>query len=97
MADRTSARVVTYGFAADAAVRAEDVESAGTDGMRFSLVADGARRPVAIPTLGRLAVHNALAAAAVGLASGIAPERVAAGWRSAGRRRTAARSSGPAG
>ena len=84
MADRTAARVVLYGFASDAAVRAEDVESAGTDGMRFSLVADGARRPVAIPTLGRLAVHNALAAAAVGLASGIAPERVAAalavGW-----------------
>ena len=84
MADRTSARVVTYGFATDAVVRAEDVESAGIDGMRFTLVADGSRRPVAIPTLGRLAVHNALAAAAVGLASGIAPERVvgalAAGW-----------------
>ena len=84
MASRTAAHVVTYGFAADAAVRAEEVESAGADGMRFSLVADGVRRPVAIPTLGRLAVHNALAAAAVGLASGIAPERVAAalarGW-----------------
>jgi UDP-N-acetylmuramoyl-tripeptide--D-alanyl-D-alanine ligase len=84
MAERTEARVVTYGFAADAAVRAEEVESAGADGMRFSLVAEGWRRPVAIPTLGRLAVHNALAAAAVGLASGIAPERVAAalarGW-----------------
>ncbi len=84
MADRTSARVVTYGFATDAIVRAEDVESAGIDGMRFTLVADGSRRLVAIPTLGRLAVHNALAAAAVGLASGIAPERVvgalAAGW-----------------
>ena len=84
MADRTQARVVTYGFAPDAAVRAEDVESAGPDGMRFSLVADTGRRPVSIPTLGRLAVHNALAGAAVGLASGIAPERVAAalatGW-----------------
>ena len=84
MASRTAAHVMTYGFAADAAVRAEEVESAGADGMRFSLVAEGARRPVVIPTLGRLAVHNALAAAAVGLASGIAPERVAAalarGW-----------------
>jgi UDP-N-acetylmuramoyl-tripeptide--D-alanyl-D-alanine ligase len=79
MASRTSARVVTYGFAADAAVRAEQVESAGTEGMRFSLVAHGVHRSVAIPALGRLAVHNALAAAAVGLASGIAPERVAAG------------------
>jgi UDP-N-acetylmuramoyl-tripeptide--D-alanyl-D-alanine ligase len=84
MADRTRARVITYGFAAHAAVRAEDVESAGADGMRFSLLADGSRRQVAIPTLGRLAVHNALAAAAVGLASGIGPERIAAalaaGW-----------------
>ena len=41
MASRTDARVVTYGFAPDADVRAEDVESAGADGMRFSLVADG--------------------------------------------------------
>jgi UDP-N-acetylmuramoyl-tripeptide--D-alanyl-D-alanine ligase len=84
MADRTSARVITYGFAPDSAVRGEDVESAGADGMRFSLVAEGSRRPVAIPTLGRFAVHNALAAAAVGLASGIDGERVAAalaaGW-----------------
>ncbi len=84
MADRTSARIITYGFAADAAVRAEDVESAGAEGMRFSLLANGSRRQVTIPTLGRLAVHNALAAAAVGLASGVDPERVAAalaaGW-----------------
>ena len=84
MASRTVARVVTYGFAPDAMVRADAVESAGADGMRFDLVADSARRPVGIPTLGRLAVHNALAAAAVGLASGIAAERVAAalaaGW-----------------
>ena len=29
------------------------------------------RRPVAVPTLGRLSVHNALAAAAVGLAAGL--------------------------
>ena len=88
MASRTSARVVTYGFAHDAEVRAEEIVSAGHDGMRFELVTavGGAaeRRPVAIPTLGRLAVHNALAAATVGLATGIAPDRVAAalalGW-----------------
>ena len=84
MASRTQARVVTYGFAPDAMVRAEGVESAGPDGMRFSLLADGERRPVSIPTLGRLAVHNALAGAAVGLAAGIPAERVAAalaaGW-----------------
>ena len=84
MSSRTAARVMTYGFAPDAMVRADEVESAGADGMRFDLVADGARRPVSIPTLGRLAVHNALAAAAVGLASGFPADRVAAalafGW-----------------
>jgi UDP-N-acetylmuramoyl-tripeptide--D-alanyl-D-alanine ligase len=84
MSSRTDARVTTYGFAPDAMVRAEAVESAGADGMRFDLVADGQRRPVSIPTLGRLAVHNALAAAAVGLASGFPADRVGAalarGW-----------------
>jgi UDP-N-acetylmuramoyl-tripeptide--D-alanyl-D-alanine ligase len=84
MSSRTDARVLTYGFAPDAMVRADAVESAGADGMRFDLVAEGQRRPVSIPTLGRLAVHNALAAAAVGLASGFSAERVAAalalGW-----------------
>src|SRR4029077_5961156 len=42
------------------------------------------RRPVRIPTLGRLAVHNALAATAAGLAAGIGLERIVealeAGW-----------------
>jgi UDP-N-acetylmuramoyl-tripeptide--D-alanyl-D-alanine ligase len=84
MASRTDARVMTYGFAPDAMVRADAIESAGVDGMRFDLVADGARRPISIPTLGRMAVHNALAAAAVGLASGFSGEGVAAalalGW-----------------
>jgi len=44
----------------------------------------GERRDAAIPGLGRLAVHNALAAAAVGLAAGLDPGRVVAalarGW-----------------
>ena len=70
MGARTNARVVTYGFAAAADVRAEAVETAGLDGMRFTLVATGERQDAAIPGLGRLAVHNALAAAAVGLAAG---------------------------
>ncbi len=71
MAGRTSARVVTYGFAADADVRATDVASAGFEGMRFRLVTPVGERSVAIPALGRLAVHNALAGAAAGLAAGM--------------------------
>jgi UDP-N-acetylmuramoyl-tripeptide--D-alanyl-D-alanine ligase len=84
MAGRTVARTVTYGFADDADVRAEEVESAGLAGMRFVLRAAGERRPVAIPTLGRLAVHNGLAAAAVGIAAGVGlgqiGEGLAQGW-----------------
>jgi len=84
MASRTSARAMTYGFAPDADVRADDVVSRGADGMRFRLVAAGIDRQVAIPSLGRLAVHNALAGAAVGLAAGIPLETIvaglAAGW-----------------
>ena len=84
MSARTSARVMSYGFAGDADVRADAIESAGLAGMGFTLVAAGERHDAAIPGLGRLAVHNALAAAAVGLAAGLdAPAVVAAlgrGW-----------------
>jgi UDP-N-acetylmuramoyl-tripeptide--D-alanyl-D-alanine ligase len=81
---RTVARCATYGFAEDADVRAEEVESAGIAGMRFVLWAAGERRSVTIPTLGRLAVHNALAAAAVGIAAGLDLDAIvdalATGW-----------------
>lgn len=92
MAGRTSAQALLYGFAADADVRAEDVRSAGLDGMTFTLVmgplgartGDPTRRSVAIPGLGRLSVHNALAAAAVGHAAGLPPDSIvrglASGW-----------------
>jgi UDP-N-acetylmuramoyl-tripeptide--D-alanyl-D-alanine ligase len=90
MADRTAARVLTYGFAADADVTADDVASAGFAGMRFTLCLPptGGGRPTrlaaTVPTLGRLSVHNALAAAAVGHAAGLAgPDIVGAlarGW-----------------
>jgi UDP-N-acetylmuramoyl-tripeptide--D-alanyl-D-alanine ligase len=84
MAARSRARVLTYGFAPDADVRAEHVLSRGAAGMAFELVASGVRRSVAIPTLGRLAVHNALAAAAVGLAADLPIDTVVAaltaGW-----------------
>jgi UDP-N-acetylmuramoyl-tripeptide--D-alanyl-D-alanine ligase len=76
---RSAAPSVTYGFAEDADVGAEAVESAGVDGMRFILRAEGKRRPVTIPTLGRLSVHNALAAAAVGRAAGLSFDEIARG------------------
>lgn len=95
MADRTAARVLGYGLSADAEVGAEDVASAGLDGMRFTLrlppVRGGrpVRLPARIPGLGKLSVHNALAGAAVGHAAGIEPpvivHALAAGWSAAHR------------
>jgi UDP-N-acetylmuramoyl-tripeptide--D-alanyl-D-alanine ligase len=80
MAGRTAARTLLYGFSADADVRADDVESAGMDGMRFRmLLPGGVNRRVRIPTLGRLSVHNALAAAAAGLAAGVPVDDIVAG------------------
>jgi UDP-N-acetylmuramoyl-tripeptide--D-alanyl-D-alanine ligase len=91
MAERTAATPLLYGFGGDADVGAEDVLSAGLDGMRFTLrlpARPGTGRPVrlaaAIPGLGKLSVHNALAGAAVGHAARLEPEAIvqglAGGW-----------------
>ena len=78
---RTAARVVRYGFSETADVRAEGVASVGFDGMRFRLVTPAGDRVASIPALGRLSVHNALAATATGLAAGVTLDRVVAGLR----------------
>ena len=82
MRDRTAARAITYGFASDADVRAQDVVAAGLDGMGFTLVAPQGRVRTAIPALGRHGVHNGLAAAAVGIGAGLDLDLIAAGLRS---------------
>src|SRR5262249_15550582 len=60
------------------------VTSAGFDGMRFVIRSGTERRPATVPGLGRLAVHNALAGAAVGRAAGMdlgtIIEGLAGGW-----------------
>jgi UDP-N-acetylmuramoyl-tripeptide--D-alanyl-D-alanine ligase len=84
MEGRSAARVTRYGFADSADVRAEQVTSQGLEGMQFRLKTPAGERSVAIPALGRLSVHNALAAAAVGLAAGIDLDTIAralaGGW-----------------
>jgi UDP-N-acetylmuramoyl-tripeptide--D-alanyl-D-alanine ligase len=70
LADRAQARVVTYGRAAGADVRLDDVRSTATD-VRFTLSAAGATAPVRVPLPGRHSAWNAAAAVAVGLALGI--------------------------
>ena len=81
---RTTARPIRYGFTASADVRAESVISDGPDGMRFRLRTPIGQAAVRIPALGRLSVHNAAAAAAVGVAAGVSLDRItaglAAGW-----------------
>jgi UDP-N-acetylmuramoyl-tripeptide--D-alanyl-D-alanine ligase len=80
MADRTAARIVSYGFASGADVGADQIESAGAEGMRFVLrLPGGVRRAAATPALGRHGVHNGLAAAAVGQAAGCTPDEIVAG------------------
>jgi UDP-N-acetylmuramoyl-tripeptide--D-alanyl-D-alanine ligase len=81
---RTVGRVMRYGFAETADVRATEVTSAGAAGMQFRLGTSVGSRAVAIPTLGRLSVHNAAAGAAVGIAAGLDLDTIAgaleAGW-----------------
>jgi UDP-N-acetylmuramoyl-tripeptide--D-alanyl-D-alanine ligase len=78
-AGRRAAGADPSGFAGEADAAADDVASAGLDGMRFTLRTARERRPVAIPTLGRMAVHNALAGVAVGLAAGCPLDEILAG------------------
>ncbi|MCL4800673.1 MAG: UDP-N-acetylmuramate--L-alanine ligase [Burkholderiales bacterium] len=81
--------VVTYGFAADANVRAEDVEHAAGQ-MRFRAIREGAEPFAARLNLpGRHNVQNALAAIAVGTELGVAPaamQKALAEFRGVGRR-----------
>ena len=80
MADRTAARILTYGLSEAADVGADQVTSAGANGMRFALrLPGGVRRDAVTPALGRHGVHNGLAAAAVGQAAGCTPEEIVAG------------------
>jgi len=71
MASRTAANVVTFGLASGADVRAEEVESHGLAGVRFTLVHGDERAAVYTHLPGRAMVHNALAAAAVAIVDGL--------------------------
>jgi len=78
---RARGRVVSFGLAAAADVRAEEIEPYGRDGTQFKLVLPGrARRMVArIRVPGEHNVTNALAAAAVGVALGVPGTAIVAG------------------
>ncbi|MFQ5912720.1 MAG: UDP-N-acetylmuramoyl-L-alanyl-D-glutamate--2,6-diaminopimelate ligase [Nitrospinota bacterium] len=69
---------LTYAISKRASVTAQDVES-GWSGLRFRLRGAGCDVPVRLRLVGSHNVYNALAAAATGLAVGVAPEAVADG------------------
>jgi len=78
MAAASLARVVHYGLADDADVRADQIESHGLKGVEFDLVVRGSRgRHVRLPLLGAQSVHAALAAAAVGIEEGMTLDDIA--------------------
>lgn len=79
MARDCAGRVVTYGVAPTATVRAVGEVIDGETGLRFALEVAGRRVPVALTLGGRHNVTNALAAAAVGVALKLDLEDVARG------------------
>ncbi len=64
-------KVVMYGTAATANVRAENLTSLGTEGTEFDVVVGAARVRARLPLVGKHNVLNALAAVAVGVERGL--------------------------
>lgn len=81
MADRTSAKVLTFGRSGEVAVRAERSDDLGRPS--FELGYDGGWAPVRLRQLGGHQTHNAVAAAAMALAAGLALKDVALGLSAA--------------
>lgn len=84
MANATRARLFRYGLTPEADLWADQIESAGLEGIRFRFChrdVDGRIHHlyIRVPLLGRHSVHTALRAAAVGLAEGLTWQEIAAG------------------
>ncbi|MEE1752960.1 UDP-N-acetylmuramoyl-tripeptide--D-alanyl-D-alanine ligase [Streptomyces sp. SP18CS02] len=77
MARRTTARVVTYGLAADATIRATDVRLDAQGRPGYTLTTPEGTAPVRLRLLGEPQVHNSLAAAAVAREAGMGVEQTA--------------------
>jgi UDP-N-acetylmuramoyl-tripeptide--D-alanyl-D-alanine ligase len=74
---RSDVRTVTFGLDGERDVTARDVTTEGLSGSRFRLVTPNGDADVSLPLVGRHNLMNALAAAGVGVALGLAPELVA--------------------
>lgn len=81
MAQKTQARVFTFGLDPTSDVWASEVTSEGMEGIHFQLHYQEETLHVRVPLLGRHSVHTALAAAAVGLVEGLTWEEIVAGMQ----------------
>lgn len=79
MAAHTRADLFTYGLDSGADLWADEIESMGMNGIRFTLHHGRDRLHVHVPLLGRHSVHTALRAAAVGLVEGLSWEEIVLG------------------
>ena len=77
----SQAKLITYGLADGADVRAESIETDGLS-LRFRLVTKDASQDVSVALAGEFNVLNCLAAAAVGQSQGLALQEIAAGLAS---------------
>jgi len=88
MVDHTKARIFRYGLTPEADLWADEIASAGLEGIRFRFhyrLPGSARQEslfVRVPLLGRHSVHTALRAAALGLVEGLTWEEILLGLQS---------------
>ncbi|MFZ0611849.1 MAG: UDP-N-acetylmuramoyl-tripeptide--D-alanyl-D-alanine ligase [Desulfobacterales bacterium] len=78
LAQKSKSRVLLFGIAPQAEIRAESIESGARDS-RFELVLPGGRVQIVLKIPGAFMLSNALAAAAVGCAIGLSPAEIKAG------------------
>jgi UDP-N-acetylmuramoyl-tripeptide--D-alanyl-D-alanine ligase len=79
--EKKHGKVIMFGIRRPADVCAENIESLGLEGSRFTLVAGGCREAAVLPLVGEHNIYNALAAAAAALDRGMSPSEVAAALR----------------
>jgi UDP-N-acetylmuramoyl-tripeptide--D-alanyl-D-alanine ligase (EC 6.3.2.10) len=84
MANRTAARVLTYGYADQADVRLLKVESYGLHGIELTVEYHGQQHRLRTPLIGRHHAYTALAAIAAALVLGMDWDAIAAGLREPG-------------
>ena len=87
MAEMTRARVFRYGLTEEADLWADEIRSAGMEGIRFQFhhrIADDKveNLHVRVPLLGRHSVHTALRAAAAGIVAGLEWDEIIKGMQS---------------